>query len=182
MQADDEQTFNADKFRELMLYIADRSVEDPHFGSTKLNKELFYSDFLAYGLLGRSITGATYQRLPWGPAPKELLQVRRSLLSSGEARIENARRFNYPQKRLIAERPANLSLLSAAEKKIVDDVIRALRDKSATDVTELSHREAAWDLAHDREEIPYTAVYLSSRPLTASDTRRGQELAQRLAS
>ena len=35
-----------DKFRELILYIAQESEGDPNFGATKLNKILFFCDFL----------------------------------------------------------------------------------------------------------------------------------------
>ena len=50
-----------------------RSQDDRAFGATKLNNLLYFSDFQAYGALERSITGATYQRLDHGPAPRELL-------------------------------------------------------------------------------------------------------------
>ena len=45
------------KMKELILYLAARSEDDPRFSSTKLNKLLFYCDFTAYRQLGRSITG-----------------------------------------------------------------------------------------------------------------------------
>ncbi|HZQ34888.1 MAG TPA: hypothetical protein VFD32_03070 [Dehalococcoidia bacterium] len=47
------------KLGELILYVAEKSSDDPRFGATKLNNILFFSDFLAFGQLGRSITGAT---------------------------------------------------------------------------------------------------------------------------
>ena len=60
------------KLQELILYIARRSEDDRHFGANKLNKLLFYSDFLAYAKTGRSFTGAPYERLEHGPAPRGL--------------------------------------------------------------------------------------------------------------
>lgn len=53
-----------------MLYIAKRSLTDPYFGYVKLNKILFYADFVAYGELGKPITGATYIRNLYGPTPR----------------------------------------------------------------------------------------------------------------
>ena len=78
-----EVTFNKDGFKALVLYIADKCSDDPHFGATKFNKILFYADFLSYGLYGQPITGATYFRLPKGPAPKQWLQVRGEMEESG---------------------------------------------------------------------------------------------------
>ncbi len=45
------------KLVELILYIADKCENDPHFGKTKLNKILFFSDMLYYGFFGNAITG-----------------------------------------------------------------------------------------------------------------------------
>ena len=67
------------KLRELILLIARSSERDEHFGATKLNKILFYSDFWAYRKLGRSITGEVYRKLEHGPAPKRLLPVVRRM-------------------------------------------------------------------------------------------------------
>lgn len=63
--------------KELIVYIANKLALHPKFGATKLNKILFYSDFIAYAKLGKSITGEKYQKLPLGPAPKYLLPVRK---------------------------------------------------------------------------------------------------------
>jgi len=73
-------TINEKKFQELMLYIASRSADDQKFGATKLNKILFYADFQAYLSLGKSITGAEYQRLGNGPAPRELKSLEADLI------------------------------------------------------------------------------------------------------
>jgi hypothetical protein len=37
-----------EKLRELILYVSTLSKDDDNFGATKLNKLLFYADFLAY--------------------------------------------------------------------------------------------------------------------------------------
>lgn len=172
--------FDADKFRELLLYVAKRSVNDSTFGATKLNKILFFSDFLAYGQLGRSITGAAYQRLEHGPAPRELLPIQEELVNKGEAMVVPSRYFNRVQKRLWAVRDPDISGFSPEEISLVDDVIETLRCHDASDVSLLSHVVAVgWQLAGDREEIPYEAVFLSGEPPTPTDVKRGQELAQK---
>lgn len=167
-------TFDSGKFNELVLYIAQESEDDPNFGKTKLNKVLFYSDFLGYGVLGHSLTGATYQRRDYGPVPMEITRARRALVDMGDADVERTWRFNYPQERLVAKRPANMSIFSAEEKRLVDNVIRALRNLSAVDASELSHREMGWQLAYDREVIPYDTVFLAGATLTATDIHSGE--------
>lgn len=53
-------TFDPAKFKALMLYAAEKSRGDPRFGAIKLNKILFFSDFLSYGLTGRAVTAAVH--------------------------------------------------------------------------------------------------------------------------
>lgn len=172
-------TYNAEKFKELILYVADQSFADPSFGATKLNKLLFFSDFLAYQDLGEPVTGATYQRLPHGPAPRELLPALRELEAEGRAqRIERAH-FNRQQKRVMPLDEPDLSHFSAEEISLVDSVLSALRNANAMEASNLSHRlSVGWQIAGDRQEIPYESVFLSSDPPSPGDIDRGLELAK----
>jgi len=48
---------NQDKFRELVLYLSEKSQDDKKFGATKLNKILYFCDFGSYVKLGQPVTG-----------------------------------------------------------------------------------------------------------------------------
>lgn len=58
--------FDETRFRDLMLYLAYRCQDAVYFGSTKLCKLLYYSDFTAFARTGAPITGADYVRQPLG--------------------------------------------------------------------------------------------------------------------
>jgi hypothetical protein len=169
--------FDKSKLAELMLYVAEKSAYDPKFGATKLNKILFYSDFLAYGFFRKPITGATYQRLDRGPAPRQLMPTLAELAEKGDAVVAPSTHYGYEQKRLVPLRDANLSLFSADEIALVDHVIQMLCDHNGSQVSALSHAEAAWKIALAGQDIPYEAVFLSSRPPSERDVQRAQELA-----
>jgi len=171
--------FDASKFKELVLYVAEKSADDPSFGATKLNKTLFFSDFYAYGELGKPMTGATYQKLDRGPAPRELPSIQQQLQEEGAAAVFERSHFNYLQKRLLPLRPADLSQFSPQEVALVDEVIEALKYHTALEVSRVSHAKVlGWQLAGEREEIPYQSVFLSSEPPTPTDIKRGRELAK----
>src|SRR6266849_8660441 len=72
---DPERIPDNEKFRELILFMAEKSEGDRPFGAIKLNKLLFYADFLAFLTLGKAITWQPYQKLENGPAPRRLLPV-----------------------------------------------------------------------------------------------------------
>ena len=97
-----------DKLRELILYICVACDADPYFGSTKLNKLLFFSDFAFFGATGRPISGAEYQKLENGPAPRIMKPLLDDMQERRELAIADRDRDGLPQKR-----PVALSLATA---------------------------------------------------------------------
>ncbi len=164
------------KLGELILYVSERCEADRHFGATKLNKILFFADFLFYQKSGRSITGQAYQRLPNGPAPRRLIPVRQALVEAGDLAMRERLTHGHTQLRTVAAREADLSGFGADEIAVVDHVIRVLRNHSATDASELSHTLTGWKLARDGDTIPYETVFLSERRLTREEADYALEL------
>jgi hypothetical protein len=68
------------RLKELVLYIAERTVEDPDFGRTKVAEMLFCSDVEAYRLFGEPITGARYEKWKRVPFPVHLRAAGRLLV------------------------------------------------------------------------------------------------------
>lgn len=167
-----------DRLRELILYVAAECQDDPKFGATKLNKILWWSDFLAYAQRGKPITGVEYMRLGNGPAPRRLVPVRNEMEADGDiALAEVVGRGGYIQKKIVPLRAANLDVFSAADIAVVDDVIDALWGKTAKGVSNLSHGKA-WEVASDGQPLPYEAVFLSDDPINRYDVARTRELAR----
>lgn len=79
---------NEARFRELILYISQKCADDSTFGSVKLNKILFFSDFLTYAEFGEPITGFVYQKLANGPAPNRLLPIRNDMIEKGDLGLQ----------------------------------------------------------------------------------------------
>lgn len=171
--------FNEKKFRELILYIAQRSQDDPRFGATKLNKLLFYIDFGSYRILGAPVTGATYRHLPAGPAPRQVLDASRYLLDSGDAVAEIREYFLGTQERLVPQREVDLSQFTAQELKIVDSVIAEFWDFNARRISEYSHGEWGWKVTQDFDDMPYYLAWISSDPLTPDRVMVGLDVAKK---
>lgn len=159
-----------------MLYIASKCAEHPKFGATKLNKILFFSDFLAFRRDGTAITGATYMKLKHGPGPRRLLPVQERLLDEKAAAIQERVFLSGTQKRLVALRPPDLKLFTGEQIELVHNVIDAFRDATAEQVSEFSHCRI-WEAADENEEIPYEATFIADDKLTNEDRERGEALA-----
>jgi hypothetical protein len=167
------------KFRELILYLARSSENDPHFGATKLNKQLFYVDFLAYRQWGEPVTDQRYQKLPYGPAPRGLKPVVETLLAEGLCASASRSHHGYEQKRLMALREPDVSVFSPQELELIHQVVSDLRTSSAREVSDLSHEFIGWQLAEEREDIPYeTALISLPEPLSDQEIQYGLELAR----
>ncbi len=174
--------FDEGKFRELVLYIAERCQEHPFFGATKLNKILFFSDFIAYDQLGVPITGAEYAALEYGPGPRRWLPIRDDMLIDSEIKILR----DGSQQRVLAQRSPDLGRFSPSERGIVDEVIEALENEDAESVSNLSHRFLGWRAARAEclvtgatTTIPYETIHVSNESLTQSEVTGGQALAER---
>lgn len=174
--------FDEQKFKELIIYLAWKCDDDPYFGATKLNKALFYSDFKAYRRLGAAITGAEYRALPHGPAPKQLLPIRRRMEKTDRS---IALQTKGHQKRVVALRDPNLNIFTANEITVVDEVIGQLADLD-TQTVEDSHGFLGWKAAMARGiaagggpvTIPYSTVFVANPRLDAFERAHLMELAR----
>lgn len=169
--------FNQRKFRELLVYIADKTRDDLTFGSIKLNKVLYYVDFGAYRLLGRPITGATYHKLPAGPGPRELLAERQALVDQKALDLQVVPYFaGSSVKRIVALREPSREVFEPGELDLVDEVITQFEGMSGRAVSDFSHREPGWALAEYNETIPYETAWLSADPIEQETWEKAQEL------
>lgn len=175
------QGFDRNKFEELILLIANECEDHTYFGATKLNKILFFCDFVAFSELGQSMTGAEYMALEHGPAPRALVPVRNEMMKRGH--IELDRRGN--QERIVAKRKGDWNLFPPGEQLIILSVIRQLEQETADSVSDLSHKFLGWQAgwaefkATGRSStIPYQSVFVSNRHPTAEEVSRVARVAE----
>lgn len=109
---------------------------------TKMNKLLFYTDFLHYKKHGFGITGLTYRALQFGPVPQSWGTVYESI--SGVSMNE----FVYPngQSGILLENisEADKSILSVDEISTIERVCELFSDMTAGKISNESHKEVAW--------------------------------------
>ncbi len=164
--------FRREKFKRLVQYIAFKTGREPGFGSTKLNKVLWFADARAYMLRREPITGATYVREKFGPVPREMMPIRSELIEEGNVRQTRERFYNQEAIRLSAVRPPDMSIFTEQERREVDYWIKHIaEDHTAKSISDLTHDDISWEIAALGEELPYHAIF-------AARTRRpkGREL------
>jgi len=175
----DTSTESDEKLAELILYLAEKSVDDIHFGAIKLNKLLYYSDFAAYRILGNPITGTEYQHLREGPAPRRFLPVRRCLLEDGSIEIRQEQVIDRVRERIIPKREHKSNFFSKEERALIDDVVKTFWHMNGTQIRNRSHEEFGWRITKEGETIHYRTAWVDSEPLSMEHIEIGKEIAKR---
>ncbi|WP_047548509.1 type II toxin-antitoxin system antitoxin SocA domain-containing protein [Psychroserpens sp. Hel_I_66] len=134
---------NFDKLVEMVVYFTEKVQVTP----TKMNKLLFYSDFLNYKLTGVSISGTRYFAHTHGPVPKKFRTLFDYL---SDQQIVDLISVQYPSG-LVGEEfikiPSKIfksTLFDKAEIDILDEIVSKFEKYNAKEIRELSHEEKAW--------------------------------------
>jgi hypothetical protein len=164
-----------ERLRELILFIAERCQDDPTFGAVKLNKILFFADFISFARYGEAITGTPYSKLPLGPVPRAARAVRAKMEAEEEIFVTKEGYSPYLRHRVVPRREANLDRFKARDIALVDGIIQTLHGVDSTTVSEVSH-DRAWKAVGDYETIPYEAAFISDQPLSDRDIAIAYEM------
>jgi putative zinc finger/helix-turn-helix YgiT family protein len=134
---------NFNKLVEMVVFFTEKVKVTP----TKMNKLLFYSDFLSYKLTGVSISGTRYFAHTHGPVPKkfrtlfdylsdqqlvDLVSVQYTSGLMGEEFIKTA------------SKSFNSTLFDETEIEVLDKIASKFEKYNAKEIRELSHEEKAW--------------------------------------
>ncbi len=154
------------KFKNVLLYILENCAGKPNVGETLLYKLLYFSDFNYYELHEEHLSGATYRKLPFGPVPKNLDTIIKSMIDEGELKRIKTQYHNYPQTRYLPLRKADLTEFKASEKDVIDKVIDQFSDWSAKAISDYSHKDIPWVASKDGKVINYELVFYREAPFS----------------
>lgn len=144
-------TLDLEKIENIISYIASKVK---NLTITSLNKYLWYIDMLSFNERTVAITGLTYQNQKFGPTIIEKKYDEISLLDDKYKR-EDIETETGNTTRIISNNNYNLDKISDSEKEIIDTIIRLLKNKNVTDISEMSHREEGWKKTKRFEKISF---------------------------
>jgi transcriptional regulator with XRE-family HTH domain len=156
----DPQT-DPEKLREVLLYILGKVGAKPNVGETVLYKLLYFIDFDYYEKTGHSVTGLNYIRNHYGPTPsvRDFQGVIDGMILSEDLEIVETKYFNNIQRKYLPNKKSDLRELNAAEIKHIDETLARLSDKSAKELSDLSHFDTPWLAAKEGGAIDYRGVF-----------------------
>ena len=140
-----------EKIENIISYIASKVK---NLTITSLNKYLWYIDMLSFNQRSIAITGLTYQNQKFGPTIVDKKYDEISLLDDKYTR-EDIETKNGNTTKIISNGNYSLDKITDSEKKIIDAIIKMLKNKSVTDISEMSHREDGWKKTKRFERISF---------------------------
>ena len=143
---------NFEKFTEMVVYFSEKI--EPF--KTKMNKLLFYADFLMFKQSCFSISGMRYKAIDIGPVPNNFQSLFEYLSNKGEIDIyttEFSNGYTGEQFKARKDRPFKADLFSANELEILEKVAKVFKETSTNDIIELSHLEEAWKKNESKKSV-----------------------------
>lgn len=144
-------SLDLDKIENIISYIASKVK---NLTITSLNKYLWYIDMLSFNQRSVAITGLTYQNQKFGPTIVNKRYDEISLLDDKYQR-EDFETINGNVTEIISKDNFDLNKISDSEKKIIDSVIKLLKNKKVTEISEMSHKEDGWRKTERLEQISF---------------------------
>ena len=148
--------YDLEKLENMILYLVkllDGTLK------TKLNKLLWYCDFLYFKESSVSITGAQYVRIKLGQVPDhyELIfanMIHEGLIDKNEIPFQTKDGTQQGEEFTTLVEP-DKSLFTEKEIQVMDSIADTFREDTSTSIMEKSHREAAYKKCKDGEIISY---------------------------
>lgn len=141
---------NIDKIEAVISYIAEKVS---NLFKVKLMKMLWYSDVLMYIENGFAMTGMVYRHEPMGALPIGHY----SLMNLEKLNVQEEVNCNYDTMlHVYPTAGIDYSILSDAEKAILDKVIEKFKNYKAKDIVDYMHKEKAYTETSSGEIIPFS--------------------------
>jgi DNA-binding XRE family transcriptional regulator len=152
-----------DKFREVLLYILEEIGARPNVGEAVLCKLLYFIDFDYYEKYEEQLIGAKYLRNHYGPTPVAFPDIIKKMEDEGDLEVASTKYFQHEQKKYLPRRVADLSLLTAREKELIDFEIQRFKNFNAKMMCDYSHEDVPWKITPAQKMIDYEKVFYRTK-------------------
>ena len=160
-----------ERLAEALLHLARRS-EDDHAGrgTAKLATMLWWADFESFRIRHRSVTGATYLKMPEGPAPIGLEAAEDYLVACGAAVRERHATLSVGSEAVLVGRRPPKPLLDDDDLEMLDMSVKQFSGMSAAECLQFVGQESfGWRTVGWHQILRYESSIIDPRPPTESE-------------
>ena len=152
-------SFNKEKFKQVLHYLIYKCGHLQNVGKTVLFKILYFSDFDHYELYEERLTGESYYKLPYGPAPSHFDEAVRELESEGKIKQLSATFGKHEQRKFLSIEEPDIILLSGREIGVIEKNATRFSIMNATQISEHSHSDMPYKATEEGDIIDYDLVF-----------------------
>jgi uncharacterized phage-associated protein len=154
-----DQSFNAEKFEQVVHYIVRKTSDRPNVGKKVLYKLLYFSDFDFYELFEKLFTGEKYSRIEHGPAPRHFNKIIEKLEREGKVQVVKTTYHGKPQIRYVSLIEPSLSKLNGDELKHLDKTLAKYAGLNGSQIEAISHEDLPCRATDEKRDIDYELVF-----------------------
>lgn len=164
---------NIEKFKQVLLYILEKVGAKPNVGKTVLYKLLYFIDFDYYEKYGKPLMGLTYIKNKFGPTPNEFIKVVNQMITEGLLEQVQSAYFDKEQTKYLPLVHPDKSQLTGAELEIIDSVLAKYANKTARELSDITHEDIPWQVTEQGKPIDYQLAFYRKKQFS---TRQYSEL------
>lgn len=147
-------TLNEAKYKNAILYFI-KYCNNQYLGDTKLNKLLYYLDFINYRDRKESVTGDFYIHNHYGPTPAHLSNILSEMVETNEIKAVKKTFGESHTTSFIGKGNLDESVFSEDEKKLLKSICGEFLDWSTGKIVEQTHLESPWFYSKPFERVDY---------------------------
>ncbi|MCY3804511.1 MAG: Panacea domain-containing protein [Candidatus Saccharibacteria bacterium] len=148
---------NSNKYKFAILYFI-LNCNNDFLGATKLNKLLYYLDFISYRDRGHSVTGESYVNKPYGLVPKDIENQLNRLQSEGCIKIVNKPYESRHKTQFVIKNYGDQEysdIFEDYEQKLLDAICKQFKEWNTSMIVDQTHLEAPWVYSEDGKIVDY---------------------------
>ncbi len=143
--------FDLEKVKNMILYM----LKFHETFRTKINKLLWYVDFLFYKTFSISISGNSYTHSEYGPTADDYELIISVMLKDAFIDKNEIIVHNIVREQLKSLTSFDKSIFSEDEIKVMDFVLNKFKDFKCVEISEYSHKEAPYKNTVEGQKISY---------------------------
>ena len=145
---------NQEKYDNTFLFFL-RNCNNKYLGATKLNKLLYYFDFISFRDRNKTVTGDIYIHKDYGPVPDNIDDVIVRLASNKSIKVEllpykDGGTFKYE-----ASKGPDMKVFDSFESDLLNKICKEFELWSTDKIVSQTHLEAPWFYSKPYEIVNY---------------------------
>ncbi len=139
-----------EKYKNAVLYFI-KKCNNSFLGATKLNKLVYYLDFLSYRDRKKSVTNDVYCSKQYGPVPKSIDFIKKYLEKQNSIEIKKKKE----REEYISKKDSDLGVFDDYEKRLLMKICNEFLDYDTNKIVAQTHLEGPWFYSKNGSEITY---------------------------